>query len=579
MSLYEEPTRPRATSTAAVVRELKSQGEDFEWYPTTEAMLEVIKADIQEVFGNQYRPEEYPVVDVLDCGAGDGRALTALAGRGRKLSIEKSQTLVRLQPDDVIPVGTEFYATTLLDKGAHVVFSNPPYGEYEAWASSIIRQANASIIYLIVPERWKTNRAIARALELRQATTATLYAGDFMDADRQARARIEIVKVDLRDGAAGRGHYHNGDACSVDPFRLWFDATFPRAAAPEEGEEAAPHLADETMRAAMRQEMVRGRSLIEALCHLYEQELAGLHKNYLAASELDPELMKELGIKHGALLESLKERIKGIKHRYWQELFRSYESITANLTQGSREGLLRVLNENTAVDFSEENALAITIWVLKNANSYFDSQLVEVVEKMISRANVHLYKSNARLYRDDDWRYSRWSDRGRVLERYRLDYRLVLEGMGGISTSEWDWERTRNAGLDGYAVAFLGDILAVAATLGWRVPSGASGVTAGRYWVSNQLQQFHTSDGRLLMDVRAFKKGTLHIRFHQDFIKKLNVEFGRLKGWLNNKEEAAEELDITPEEAAAYFGSKLTLLPERASQLLLGMDAGAETTH
>jgi hypothetical protein len=145
--------------------------------------------------------------------------------------------------------------------------------------------------------------------------------------------------------------------------------------------------------------------------------------------------------------------------------------------------------------------------------------------------------------------------------------------MGGISTSAYAFERSGNAGLDAHAAEFLQDILAVASTLGWSVASGRHGITSGRQWESNKLETFYCPKGRL-MDVRAFKKGTLHVRFAPDFIRKLNVEFGRLKGWLKSKDEAVSELGITPEEAEAYFGSNAKVLPERAPTLLLGTGAG-----
>lgn len=46
------------------------------------------------------------------------------------------------------------------------------------------------------------------------------------------------------------------------------------------------------------------------------------------------------------------------------------------------------------------------------------------------------------------------------------------------------------------------------------------------------------------MEVKAHKNGNMHIKFDQTFIRTLNIEFGRLKGWINNKAQAADELNI-----------------------------------
>ena len=75
-------------------------------------------------------------------------------------------------------------------------------------------------------------------------------------------------------------------------------------------------------------------------------------------------------------------------------------------------------------------------------------------------------------------------------------------------------------------------------------------------------EDFHYDDRKkkrkeLLFDVRAFKNRNLHLRLNQRFILALNVEHGRLKGWLNSPQEAATEL--RDPEAAKFFRSNLQL--------------------
>jgi hypothetical protein len=45
-----------------------------------------------------------------------------------------------------------------------------------------------------------------------------------------------------------------------------------------------------------------------------------------------------------------------------------------------------------------------------------------------------------------------------------------------------------------------------------------------------------------LFEVRAFLNGNMHIRLNQKFALALNVEHGRLKGWIKTAAEAVEEL-------------------------------------
>ena len=60
----------------------------------------------------------------------------------------------------------------------------------------------------------------------------------------------------------------------------------------------------------------------------------------------------------------------------------------------------------------------------------------------------------------------------------------------------------------------------------------------------------------------------VHFQFNQEFIKKLNLEVGRLRGWLKTPQEAAEEFDITLEEANKYWKSTYELLPSTLAHLL-----------
>lgn len=448
-----------------------------------------------------------------------------------------------------------------------MVFSNPPYSVFEAWAVKIIREANAVDIYLIIPQRWENSEAIKDALDARNAKAKIIHSDDFLDAERKARAKVHIIHIDLR--YVNERYRFRDDRAGVDPFQLWFDQTFPKAKPASEDQDDGDS-AGEKLKLKIHREMVAGKNLIESLVALYQRDMQRLQKNYAAACALDPELLKELNIEFSGLLKAIKQRLKGTKHLYWQEFFSNYESITDRLTSASRKKILDTLNRNTAIDFTAENAYAITSWVIRNANSYFDSQLIELVKRMTRKANIQLYKSNQRTFKDEDWRYNYYEQAPKDLDCYKLEYRIVLEHMGGIYSGDFgQWEHPGD--LDRRSHEFLGDVLAVAKTLGWSINDTTMKVANGcieRHWESNKKQVFSSINGDDLMEVRAFKNGNLHIRFSQKFIKQLNVEFGRLKGWLKDKHQAAEELKIKPEEAAIFFDSNLQI-GSGASLLLL----------
>lgn len=526
----------------AIIPMLKENDQDFEWYPTTTEILQTVKKDMTYHFGNHHG--EINGASVLDCGAGDGRALEFLSGAGGMYAIEKSKILLNEMPADVFMVGTDFEHTTLIDKKTDVVFCNPPYSEFEQWAAKIIREANAAMIYLVIPERWENSEPIKHALETREAEAKTIGSFDFLKAERKARAKVNILSIQLYS----KKSYNREQEPTTDPFAIWFDNQFfPKADKTEAMDETKKA---QTFQERIESKLVEGRGVIPVLVELYNHEMATLQKNYAAVAELNPDILEELGVDTHSLQGALKQKIEGLKNKYWQELFDNYQSITSRLTKHSRETMLKRLCKHMSVDFTESNIYAVTIWAIKNANKYYDAQLIQLVEGMIGAANITLYKSNQRTFEKEDWYYCRQPE---GLDRYALELRIVLSNTGKIKgTDEYGWEFHNNLSNRGHE--FLADIAAIANNLGWFSFDDSRWFD----WESNKKQDFR-SDNSLLMSVKAFKNGNMHLKFNQDFIKKLNIEFGRLKGWLKNKQEASEELNIPVEEIAEFFNTNYRL--------------------
>ena len=133
-----------------LIDELKENGQDFEFYPTTEEML-------QEVFTNIDWTRQ--TKDILDIGCGLCGLRKIIDRRNAEIDrhnkrmveqerysdkieslsynyyvIEKSEILLNRLPADVFVLGTDFNQCTLIDKKADVVFCNPPYSEYDIGA-------------------------------------------------------------------------------------------------------------------------------------------------------------------------------------------------------------------------------------------------------------------------------------------------------------------------------------------------------------------------------------------------------------------------------------------------------------
>jgi hypothetical protein len=73
------------------------------------------------------------------------------------------------------------------------------------------------------------------------------------------------------------------------------------------------------------------------------------------------------------------------------------------------------------------------------------------------------------------------------------------------------------------------------------------------------------------MSVRAYVNGNVHCKFCIEFAKSFNVEAGRLLGWIHNAKEAAQEMEITEQEAAMYFYGNNAAKIELSGMKLLAM--------
>jgi hypothetical protein len=538
-------------STQALIRELKESGQDSEWYPTTD---EIIRTIAQDILGKSGRGG----VSMLDVGAGDGRVLDRIdkalrerneeRGLYEKYAIEKSDRLIAAMPADVCIIGTDFHRQTLIDKKVDVVFCNPPYSEYEQWVCKIIREANAPYVYLVIPRRWQENKRIAEAVAVRKASTRVIGSHDFLEADRKARCVVDLILVNLaRDRS-----YGVPDTPATDPFDVWFDDTFG-IPAPERGTES--YTEKETEREKIKGAIVPGRNPVQILSELYRENLDRLLQNYKALESMDAEILREIGVNKSNTREALKQKVKGLKSLYWSELFTCMKSLTDRLTTETRKTMLEKMNKHVGVDFEEQNAYAVIVWALKNVNLYIDSQLVSVYMRMTSPENASGYKSN-KHFTLDGWRYNwRRPQDGADPTRYKLDYRIVLQNYYGVQ-SDKGYSFDYKNGLHTNAHEYVGDVLTICNNLGFSPVRS----TYEYQWESGKANDFYyRKDGgeEILCSVKAFKNGNIHIKFNQRAMEAINVEVGRINGWIKTPQDAREELGAR--EAESLWGSNFKI--------------------
>lgn len=528
------------TTTAKTIRTLIANNEDFEWYPTTDEIIATVARDFLD------ESDSRGTQSILDIGAGDGRVLKGIEAALRKrdkyasvelFAIEKAITHLSAIPKDITVVGTAFEEQTLTDKPMTAVFCNPPYSEFAEWMRKIVAEASAQLIYLVVPCRWRNLDDIQRAIERRSGDVVSLGEFDFENADRAARARVEVIRIAFS--------YEHRDA---------FDSVL-ESMMPELDIFDMPELPDDEPQID-RDLMKAGRNLVEVFVESYNRDLMRMLSNYKAALSIDRKVLTEIGVSKRGMLDAIKLKIKGLKDQYWKILFDELATVTRRLATKQRKAFLQSLQGKVTIDFTESNVYSMLIWVSKWANDYFDEQLIQLFRTLSTESCVVRYKSNDRVWTKGDWRYLRTEDANQP-SHYKLEYRIVL-CYGGISTSQWEYQRNENHGLESNALELLMDIVTVANNLGF-----SCGDSPKNYrWQSNVQNTFRLDNGEPLIAVRAFKNGNMHLHFNPKVMLAINVEAGRLLKWIRNPQEACEEMQVTGSEAAevaSLFGSSFRI--------------------
>jgi hypothetical protein len=523
-----------------LIQTLKEAGQDQEFYPTTNEIIFALAAKLGT---------PYSKLSLLEVGAGNGKVFKKLEEfnpnlKLDKYAIEQSEILISQLPADVVILGTDFWNQSLIDKQVDIIFSNPPYSQFAEWSEKLIKEAFAKKIYLVIPSRWSESIEIKEAIKSRNGTASIVGSFDFLNSeDRAARAKVDLVEIVLRE----EKNIYNTKP--VDPFDCWFNSEFKIKAS-----DRSTYDFESEKRKELKNQIEVAENLVQTLTTLYEKELEKLLSNYRKLSELDESLLKELGITLDIAKTGLKSKIKGLKNLYWRELFDKLDKITSRLATKQKEMLLYDMLDQVSVDFNESNIFAIVIWAMKNANQYYDEQLLELYHRMTEEKNVINYKSNKKTWEKDGWRYAKED-----FSHYTLDYRIILE-----YRSCWDGYFERHLGK--VPCELIADIVAVANNLGF--PTNWDGNT---YQIAGSPFNL-ISNQEVLAEIKVFKNNNIHIKFNQDFIKALNIEASRLNNWIKSPDQAAQEFEgsskVSKNEAERFFKKNFLHLPSNPQLLL-----------
>lgn len=534
-------------NTRQIIEQIRGTEHDLEFYPTTYEMLETIyargavtKASVLDIgcgtchFKKHF--ERWVSIQEKAFNQSEQYKRAAAEAKGERyygqdysrpwidkyFVIEKSRPLIDLLDKDTICLGTDFHVTNLIDKPVDVVFCNPPYSEYETWAEKIIKDANASVIYLIIPQRWKDSERINIALKLSRLTPNVIGSFDFLEADRAARAKVDVIEL-------RRERFFRKSDINENAFDIWFDETFNLNTG--ENDKYSEYEATQKAKEKIKDQISTTSNKASILVDLYNQEMEILFGHFKAICSLDIDVLEAIGIKKESVKSALKQRLRGLKILYWEMLFNELDEVTSRLTSDTRKDMLSRFSSLTTVEFCHDNIYPLVLWVIKNANSYYNDQLVKFYKNFSDIENVKLYKSNQNTFGKDRWRFRQEGS------HYALDYRIIASH---VFKKNWSGDA-----LDKHeSPTVINDICVIANNLGFTPEAAKLRKYPETFGVPYYINM---ADGSVLMEYKIYKNGNTHLKLNKEFAKAMNVEVARLLGWIRDKADIAKEF---PEEMA-----------------------------
>ena len=527
-----------------IVTELKENNQDFEFYPTTDEMFSVIE----------------PYIDrdtVLDIGCGLCQFKKYMGERISKYFVmEKSKILLNKLPEDAICLGTDFNQNTLMDKRVTTIFCNPPYSEYEEWTKRIISEGNFKQAFLIIPQRWQNNIEIKTLLDKFSTKFSVLGSFDFMNAERSARAKVDVIRF-VRETYLNNYRWDKQEDYSTDGFNVWFNETFKVNEENTKSDWTIEAKKEKEKKEKISNALVNAEtSKARILVDLYQEEYTTLIDHLQKIMELDPSVLETFGFSVNKVKEGLKTQLTGLKTLYWDMVFNEFEEITSRLTYKTRNKIQNDFEKLSCIDFTLENIYVIILWVIKNANKYYNSQLIKFFEDLSCEENVKPYKSNQRLFEKDGYYW-----RAEKHNNYVLDYRLIMSSPFRYD----DWHDILNQN-EYESSRVLNDIKIIAKNLGFNV---GDMVLAENFGVKNYIY-FENSD-KVFMEYKVYKNGNMHVKFNQEFTKAMNVEVSRLLGWIRSAKDIQREFPTNMSKGAdKYFKQNYTCIG--CNTLMIGVN-------
>jgi hypothetical protein len=547
--------------TRKKVLDLQAAGEDYEFFPTTQEILTCIKNDLLSYGKENYnyqcsywggsklvkfkrefedrQPVEVMEIDsFLDCGAGDGRVLEFFDMKPFRLSQKYGIEIARVQADDLIRrgvslIGRDYFETVLIDKEFGVCFSNPPYSRFKEWCVKLLGEVNAALVYLVIPQRWKEDADFVKLMH-EKGDVKILGEFDFLNADRAARAKVDVIVIRRRNDKE--------NAC--DPFTTWVEANIGAFA------ESKPKMEEiQVEDIEIKSVEERDTDTATALVENYNRELQELLSAYRSIGGIDFRLLRRLGLEKKQIIDKIKTDIAALKNRYWRITLDSLKPINSRLTQKTREQFLDRIKWVESMDYNANNVLTLIVWVIENANKYSKEQMLQCYEDLTNFEGAKAYKSNERWV-NDRWRYGKTG----LPEKYSLDYRVVARC--GYKIGEYEWKKYDNP---------IADLCIVGDSLGFKNNGAHDFVKDG------QSKSVLMDNGKELFVYRCYQNNNVHFKLNKEFLMAFNVAVGMEKGWLKAPADIQSEFEVSEAEAVRFFEKSPLRLYGVNRPLLIGL--------
>jgi hypothetical protein len=560
----------KPVSTAQKVRMLRASEEDFEFYPTTPEIMEAMRKDLwayleshekgyyarrrneeddddigisesSEYIGKREKKTKTLDIDsFLDIGAGDGRVLDLFPAH-KKYGIE----IARTQADDLIRrgiflIGRDYWDVSLNNNNYSLIFSNPPFSAFTLWVNKILVECNFRVLYLVMPVRWKNDENINR--ELKRYETTVVGEFDFSKADREARGKVNLVRVNApweKIDVENKYKYEAYETTVENAFERFVRENIGNFDDKPERE----------WEEEQKQELALKMTPIDQLLADYETERETLGNAFRAIGKLDQAIIKLMGQDKKSMLEIIKTTIKGLKKKYWRATFDKLEPVQKRMTFGTREKIFNSIKEFQTLDFNADNIYSIIIWIINNTNIGILDQIGEVFDKLTTKDYIEKYVSNKHWVKGDwrnaddrdNWKYTDLPPRWKL----GLDYRIVVEAHNQYTYTS----QGRRTVVD--------DFIVICNNLGFPIIP----TEKPNYTLHQTEQKFHTEDGELAFTMRYYTGNhNAHLKINKKLLMKFNIEVAKIRKWMSDPDDVVEEYGIPKNEATQLWNSGVALL-------------------